>query len=345
MTLVWVDGFEVGSTSVGLITERYDPVGTFGTAAGRTGSGSSIAFTTSGTSGRLRPQLNPTITSSAWRVGFGVYFDAAGDSPILIFKTAGVEQCSLHYIRTDDDGGHFQLKRGVDVLATMDVDLPARTWYYLELAVQVSQTVGQMILRVDQVPELRYSGDTQNGGGAAAVDQLEMIFVNGSGGQWRIDDLVIQAGSLSSTDFFGVLTTQELRPAAVGADSEWGVMGGIDPVAAVADDDSDDATLYVEPTGAGQTQLYALDQLDREVITGAVAGAMVATVRRSSNGLNAAHVNVLSDPRHASELTFGGAADAGTSWLDWPGVFGTNAEGHPLEIDDIDESEVGVRSA
>lgn len=123
-----------------------------------------------------------------------------------------------------DSGGHIYITRNGTTLGTCGTVISLNTWLYLELKVNISDTVGAPVIRINNVAETitwvtgtSSTQDTRNGANAS-VNQLQLGSGNGSGSvTCEYDDLYIcdTAGSVNN-DFLGDIRVSALMPTGAG---------------------------------------------------------------------------------------------------------------------------------
>lgn len=124
---------------------------------------------------------------------------------------------------------HVQLRRTANdvitvlrngtVLATSAINTLDANWHYVECSVTIADTGGTVVVRVDGVQVVSFTGDTKNAGTNSTVDQVQFnIF---SGAPLSIDDLYINdATGTSSNTFYGDIRVQPLVPIGAGTTTQ-----------------------------------------------------------------------------------------------------------------------------
>lgn len=220
MTLLWLDGFEGQDHDL-----LYE---------GKTGS--------------------PTYASAGTRFGYGQLCKVQSANPSYLAKviaaTTDVYMGAAYYL-TDTSGGSgtpardlitffgdsgatshitiainaslgIDIKRGATVIASSVASVVAAiTWFYLEVHVKVSDTVGAVNVRLNGSPSdiVSFSGDTKNAGTATTIDTVRVVSAASVSSQvTHIDDLYICDGlGTVNNGFLGDRRVQTLFPAGAGA--------------------------------------------------------------------------------------------------------------------------------
>lgn len=207
MTLLYAQGFEGLAAAGGTVTPPgMDNSVVVNTTAGRFG-GMGATLTV----GRVilaDPQTEITI-------GAAIRFTASvtPTTSTFIYAIVGDYNATSHLSLFRSAGGALELRRGNagTVFATSSVGLlQLNTWYYIELQVTLSDTVGKAIVRVNEQTILNFVGDTKNGGTLSTIDQ---VVIMGTGSH-QYDDLymVNEVGPGPFNTFLGDITIQTLWP-------------------------------------------------------------------------------------------------------------------------------------
>jgi len=138
-----------------------------------------LAFYRSSTSGH-------NFTSSAWPTfpaaattmifqGFAYIQDLAQTGPILKFK----EGSTVHMSFESDGTGKIVAKRaGTTTLGTSTTTMPLNAWFYLQIKVVISDTVGVVVIRMEGVEGLNLTGQDTRNGGTGIIDGLDIYSLN-----------------------------------------------------------------------------------------------------------------------------------------------------------------------
>lgn len=207
MALRFADGFD--HYAVGDILAKWTvvPTGPASMITGRFGSGQAARFAA----------WNRTVTKvidaqATWIVGFAFRSAALVTSGVLVrFLDGAVVHVDL---RLDASGHLFFTRNGTTIGSVGTTVLSASTYYYLEVKVTISDTVGVAALRINGVSELNGTSlDTRNAGNSTA-DTISFIVSPGSADTIDLDDLTIcdGTGSAPTNDFLGDVRVEALFP-------------------------------------------------------------------------------------------------------------------------------------
>jgi hypothetical protein len=160
-------------------------------------------------------------------------------------------------------------------LATGTTKIATATWYYFELRVVVSATVGTVELRLNGSPTAECSATGVNTGSATINTILA------SGNQFYYDDIYCvdpNSGSSPTNTWLGDVRVETLMPTGDGNSTAWtGTYTAVDE--SVANDDTD----YIYSATPGQVETYGLSNLS--VSAGTVfAVQMNLTARKDDAG-------------------------------------------------------------
>lgn len=141
------------------------------------------------------------------------------------------------------------------VVATATATISTAVWNYYEVKVIISDTVGVVEIRQDEVVVLTYNGDTRNG--AATT----MGFISApipSGLNVDYDDMWVD-----DAGYLGDKTVEWLTPNGNGSSSGWLGSDGnsVDNYLLVDDPTTSDMTDYVGASASGTLDLYAMNDL------------------------------------------------------------------------------------
>jgi hypothetical protein len=246
--------------------------------------------------GAVTNSIRKTISASSEvfsGIGFRVATLAASKTLLTMYGDSATTQ---HISIVLNAAGHLEARRGNAtgaLLTTGVATLAAGVWYYLEVRVTVSDTVGVVQCRLNgsTSPDVNYSGDTRNGGTLLTVDAV--AFSGGGGGavtdyfcDWYIANT---AGSLNNT-WLGDVVVRTVVPTADGVHSQ--LMGSdSDQVNnwALVDELPPSATDYTGGSTVGLKDSYALADLPASVVT--VCGVQVfAAMLKADAGLGSAKI-------------------------------------------------------
>lgn len=200
MSLLYIDGFEHRSH-----LGRYNGAAGPGfTSPGRFG-----GYYMTNSTGTLTRYVT---ASTKLLVGLGIRMS----NTEVICKLLGDSGTTEHVRLQRTAAGAIQLIIAGSVVATSPVNslLPS-VWNYLEVSATVSDTVGVVVVRVNNVQVLSFTGDTRNGGTNLTLDAVDLPASFIDFDDWYIaNDL----GTLNNA-FLGDVQVQTLIPTGDGASS------------------------------------------------------------------------------------------------------------------------------
>lgn len=256
MTLLWFDGFEGQDHTLTWtsVTSTWTNTAT-GT---RLGYGRLIQ-----SAGNSR-SIQQTITASTdTYVGFAMKVTAIGDSFVDFYGDSNVTR---HIRIAVAASGAIEIRNGATttVLATSAATglVVAGTWVYLEVHVKVSDTVGEVNVRVNgaSTDAVSFSGDTKNAGTNTTIDSVRFLTPNAGSPIFALDDVYIcnGLGSLNN-GFLGDCRVQLSQP--TGAGSSTGLTPSTGSNYQTVDEIPFSATDYSGSAVVGARDTYAMTDL------------------------------------------------------------------------------------
>ena len=195
-------------------------------------------------------------------------------------------------VRRNVSTGFIEVTRAGTLIATGTTLCPANAWFYIEVRVTISDTVGVVQVRLNgsTVNDINFSGDTRNAGTSTNIDTIGFgNWANGSA-DFIADVYILNSlGTLNNT-FLGDVAVRVLTPngdgsssVLVGSDgnsvSNWQQVDELPPAAAD----------YNGSANAGDKDTYALSDLAANVTT--VFGVQVdAVMAKSDAGTGSAKI-------------------------------------------------------
>lgn len=259
MSLIFCDGFDDG-----LFTNKWSTfINTSIIAGGLNGNG--LQITNAGSVTKVVPAAYEHATfifGAAIKVTTlpGNILD-----PVLL-GVASDNALTTHMNITLDNVGRVSIKRGSTNLGFINsFQVQANKWYYMELKVTLSDTVGVVQFRVDGV--MRYSTsnfDTKNAGTKTVLDGV-LFSAGSSPGTMVYDDLYICNGSGSTNnDFLGPIAIETKVPDGNGNSSQF-VGSDADSVDnyLLVDEAAPNTSDYVESATVGNKDTYSFADLTR----------------------------------------------------------------------------------
>lgn len=287
MTMLFCDGFDTGDFANKWSGMTTSGVGVAPAASTNTpfGSGKAVSYAAYFGSGTSR--LNLTVPASGTLyIGFAFNLQSRGtgstDMALLrLFGDAGVAE---HLNLMIPAAGALYWRRGTNQgsgsLGALGLSPALNQWYYLEFKLTISDTVGEVVARIDGNADLNLTGqDTKNAGTNVSFDQIALstsVGASQSSAGVLIDDFYVNstAGSVNN-GFIGPVRIQTLSPNAAGADTGLTPVGG----ANYANAADQSAATYNYSATVGARDTYALPDL-------AVGTSGVLAVRNVLAGLN-----------------------------------------------------------
>lgn len=263
-----MDGFDVADTSVKWVSSGTVPSST----ATRYGRGRAASLNGSSF---IKKLVTP---SSKIIVGFAYcYTDPSARSLVSFHADAGA---TTHVNVRINATGAVEIYRGAVLLAATASGIISTldNWYYIEVSATLSDTVGNVVVRVDGAVVLTFTGDTKNAGTSTLIDAVGVGYWT-SGVQYfaygRFDDLYVlndQGATLNA--FLGETSIYTLLPDGAGSLTEQTPVG--DPANwKNVNKVPYSATTYNSATVANKRDLYTLGDIAE---TTAVIHAAVTTV-------------------------------------------------------------------
>lgn len=268
MTLLLLDGFEDDLSDKG----KYADFNRNNTWTGRTGYGFADANSHS-------YQLRPADESDTLIVGFGFFWDGGDTRDLLHFYSDGGS--TLHGRLRNRSSGQIDVLYGTTTTTTVIANpLHPFTWYYAELKMKLSDTVGTVQLKIDGTTVMNLSGvDTKNGGTKTTYDR---VLLNASQTA-RVDDYYLcnNAGAVNN-DFLGDLVVETLLPSGNGNSS---VLVGSDGNSVnnylLVNETNPDTSSYVGSATSGDKDTYTFADLTHT--SGTVLGVQIGTYAAKSD--------------------------------------------------------------
>ena len=268
MAIIFTDGFDLYGTAAGsnLLTRWSTASGgvTPSSAVTPYGSGQSLAISTVGTAvaGFAFP-----APQSSFTVGFAYRTTAmalgvpgsVNNQQIIFLRSSSTEMIGLQ-LNTD---GSLQVNRQTAVTSGTSLGFTAantikvNTWYYIELAVSISDTVGTVKLNVDGNTLLNLTNQDTRNGTPTTIDSLYVNGFNSSSTTTYYDDMYIS----DTTTPLGPQRIYTLRPSLDTAQKDWAPLSGANNAAMVADTITNGDTSYVQASTVGNYDLYDLGDL------------------------------------------------------------------------------------
>lgn len=262
MSAVLIDSFDMYNgtgTNTGLQTKWALAGANFSMVAGRFG-GQALRLQGAGGSSsqaaRTLPSSYGTFTAK-FAVRFATIFDAIGF--VLFEESASGQHCGLECTATGAvAAGRYTSASAQTVLGTSAAGVFVNnTWHYVEVDTTISDTVGQMTVRVDGVQVLNLTGQDTRNAGTGVVDRIRFMQQGTAGTNPTVDydDFVVN-------DAFST-GERRVEPLRATADSSVAFTpnSGVTNFSRVNETLVDGDTSYVSSSTVGQRDLYTIGSL------------------------------------------------------------------------------------
>lgn len=278
MSLIFIEGFDDGLTAV-----KWAQVGgVVGTAGGRNGSGLRCPTNNQYFN---RFVVASTDEHAIMTIGMAVRFGGTQGAEFLRFQSdAGA---TSHLDISQDGNNALEVRRGPGgtlLGVTANNTITPGVWRYLEVKATLSDTVGTVDVRLDEVNILSLSGiDTKNGGTKTVFDSF-FIYTDFPAFAIDFDDLYVCNGAGSiNTGFLGDCAVETLYPSGNGNSSMLAGSDGnsVDNYALVNETGAPNTATYVGSGNPGDKDTYAFGDLTHT--TGAVLGVAVRAYAAKSD--------------------------------------------------------------
>lgn len=245
MTVTWMDGFDLYTTTNDGTTKYTSWPNFDGFATGRLGVGQCVTW--GGNTGIIFPN-NGGSTTATLSIGVGYKSDnVVSADQLFSFRNAGSEICSLEIT----DTGAVQAKRGSTVLGTSAASLVVNSvWAYIEVEFERHASAGVFKAYVNGVQALNLTAQNT---GASDIDSIR---VGAGNATFYLDDLYVTDTSTK----LGECRIDVLRPSADTATKDWAASTGVNNYACV-DDTTFDTADYVSAASVGNKDYYNCSDL------------------------------------------------------------------------------------
>lgn len=334
--LQWIEGYESYSNLIGWVQYRY-PLYNVPNAAFAPGRAIGNSFLMNGNTFGTSNFSN-TIT---YIVGFAFQninlSNANINMPVVDIRDSTTPQITLAF---NPNTKLFSVLRGTTVLGTGTFVITTGAWYYIEISVTISPTVGAVTSRVNQINDVVLTGiNTQVSGNTYAQNiAFRGPTASGLGGGYLIDDMYINDGTGSANNtFLGDMKVEAVNVIAGGHDTEWGVnlpnIPNYQAVQVLADG------LWIQSNTPGNIDTYVTSALNR--ITGSIAGVSAVYWARNTDSTQhtiASQVYTGATEYPGTSFAINNTAFMGFSYI-WPQDPSTSA---PWAVSGVNAAEFGV---
>jgi len=265
MSLILIEGFDHYTTATSGGKFTIDANAEIDASAGRFQGGGALKPMTSATSTENYFYFDANYSEII--VGFAFYYDNTGtEYPLTIdmlalLSSAGNTQVILKL----GTGNVLFVTRGTNsVIANGTTGLVAGTWNYIEMRTVISDSVGEIEVRLNGVVEINASGlDTKQDTSIASVNRMyfgSCRYLNAA----RIDDVYVlsTAGSFNN-DFLGDCRVATLAVVANGTTNQWDALVGPSNYQDVDDATPDDDTTYIHTAVDGEIDLFGIENMSQ----------------------------------------------------------------------------------
>lgn len=213
MALLFMDGF--GGQDYAFKWDLSSSSYTTSSASPRTPGGYRGAFANGGTLFKTIPTSSKVITGAGFTVANNIFW-------ISFYGDAGATQHIT--ITRNTSTGFIEIRRGSSggvLLATGTTPIFINQWNYIEVSCTVSDTVGEVHVRLNGLPtdEVSYVGDTKNAGTATNIDRVSYYAGSGPAGS-AADVYILNDSGTANNNFLGDVVVRTLSPAGNGAYSQ-----------------------------------------------------------------------------------------------------------------------------
>lgn len=223
---------------------------------------------------------------AASQVFMGVGFYSAGATAQFVVAFFGDAGATQHItVCRNTSTGRLEIRRGTTagtLLATGSLVWANSTWHYIEVSVTISDTVGNVEVRVDgsTTPDVTFTGDTKNAGTNTTIDKIS--YQSSNAASFIADVYICNSSGSANNTFLGDVCVRVLTPSADGAFSQLtGSDGNQVANFQQVDEHGFSGTDYNGSSTSGQRDTYALSDLPGGVAT--VYGVQVSSFMAKSD--------------------------------------------------------------
>lgn len=278
MALLFMDGFDHVDDGYELLkwSGYYSAAAiTYGSGYGRTGGWGAYI----GNSSSYWISKSLSSTKSTIIIGTAVKISSYSDAiQTFMFLEGGLNQVELRF-KSD---GSIHLYRGgtTDIASSSGGIISLNTWYYLEVKITFSNTVGTIDVKVGGVSKISETSlDTSQSGN----EYIDSIRVYANGGFVYLDDLYIcDTSGAQNNDFLGDVTIKTLYPTSDGTHTDFTPSTGSDHYALVDEAQLTGETDYNESGTISHKDSYGVTTFSE---SGDIKGVQVtAAVKNADTG-------------------------------------------------------------
>ena len=275
MALLYMDGFDAQDSALRWVQSGSANEFTYG-AMTRFGAGKALTISTTNAAASSYVTRGFAASSSIYigaaiQVGaegagndpsanlFGIYTDAGVNGHVYLRR---LSTNTIAVYRGNPSAGDVNNPSGTQIAASSAGVLDGN-WHYMEVYAIIHDTTGRLIVKVDGVVVIDFTGDTRNGGTSMNIDAVRFRTGRYTGGSCAIsiDDLYIcDATGTTNNTFLGDVRVQTMLPNAAGSSTQFAPTGSANNWANVSEVPFNNTTYNASST-VGQLDLYGLSDL------------------------------------------------------------------------------------
>lgn len=245
------------------------------------------------------------------------------------------EGSTSHINLTSNADGSISVRRGANagtVLATSATGVFLdNTWTYIEVYVKISDTVGEVIVKVNNNEVINITGQDTRNGGTGVIDSFAYVvggYTDGfgsNGAQLDFDDTYAcsSAGTVNNT-FLGPVRIDGLLPDSDGATTDFTPLSGSDNFAMVDEAVPDGDTSYNTSATPGHKDIFGLSDIPTPASV--TVFGVISRVRAKASDLGVVELqpSVISNAVEDD----GASRFLGTSYAEYSDLFEQNPDGN-----------------
>lgn len=273
-------------------------------------------------------------------VHFAMQYKANVDGTVLVgLRDSGTKHVECRYTVGTST---FSVTRNGTSLGTFVKALTLDQWYWIEFRALISDTVGQLELKVDTVQVINLTGQDTRNGANASVNEI-WISDGGTFMSSNLDDLIIvdpATGGAPTNTFLGDSRVETLMPSGNGNSSQLVGSDGnsTDNYLLVDETTPNQDTDYVESSTVGEKDTYAYGNLTPT--TGTVYGVQPCLYARKTD---AGVRSVASIARLSGTEVDSANHTLGSSYQYFTDIREAKPGGGVWTITDVNNAEFGVK--
>lgn len=248
MTRILTDGAETGD-----LTALTSGNPTINTTTPRSGSYSYYL-----TEGRSAQYTIPERTELYIRIGWKPLL--TGNDYLIILRNGSNDIATVYVLSTTSR--KVVATRGATVIQTSDLAITQSRWYLVEVYFKLDDSVGRIIVKIDGVTYIDFTGDT-NPAAYTGVDNLYWVSEGFSQKDFRLDDIAVNdTNGAVDNSWCGDGKIVALVPTGDNSVQWLGSDGDATDNYALVDETPPSDSDYVRATGSAYTDIYNLTDYD-----------------------------------------------------------------------------------